>query len=237
MFTSASSFFQNTGAVAGTFTAVGLVVIVILGLLFRSLSQRKRKLQDNMDDVYFEKYGEHEGHEDPEFGNNGGDSAMDMTQPAEASAYPDRDVHFGPGDYSQAAYPSLPQINVEPAYNNDYAGQGGEYHAQGGEYHGQSNEYHGQSNEYQGQSNEYQGQSNDYHGQGNNYPGQGYIDYPPGMQPEYPPGTYPQQEAYNPYYDQQQQGQYPQPSTSPNHPYGNPVNAMRGTGAPPISYQ
>ena len=49
-----SSFFANSGAVAGTFTVVGLVAVGLLAMLFLCIRKKRRAAYDD-DDTFFEK--------------------------------------------------------------------------------------------------------------------------------------------------------------------------------------
>ncbi|KAI0796883.1 hypothetical protein C8Q75DRAFT_729721 [Abortiporus biennis] len=140
---SGNSFFSNKGAVAGTFTVVAIVALILLFTVVRWVMKRQRRRRDEEDDAYFEKYQE----QDSATGNHNhyttnlgglGESAVDVTVPASTDAYPDRNVHYGAGAYDQAQYD---QTQYEQAY--DYP-QGTAYAAasQGGQY--QYNGYAGQ---------------------------------------------------------------------------------------------
>jgi hypothetical protein len=126
----AFSFFDNKGAVAGTFTTVGVVVLAIAALVTRALIQRNRRLHEDMDDVYFEKYGEKEPSpmNDPEvgFGGPAMDSSMNVTTHAAADAYPSREVHYGADAYGMQADSRAP-TGMQQGYEQAY-----DYHANGG---------------------------------------------------------------------------------------------------------
>ncbi|KAI0772016.1 hypothetical protein BD413DRAFT_604146 [Trametes elegans] len=108
---SKKGFFDNKGAVAGTFSAVGVVALgaVVAAVIYAK--RRAARLQDEEDMTYFEKYNganadSHDGHGgDISFGNDHTSDTQVMTHAA-ADAYPDRSMHYGlptMEDYTQPA--------------------------------------------------------------------------------------------------------------------------------------
>ena len=103
LFTSAR-FFSNKAAVAGTFAAVGVVVLIIIsGLILVYVRRRNAKRElDDEDFTYFEKPStSHDGFDRGEElgGGSLGMSATDIAiAPAEMAAYPDRGMHYGQPD-------------------------------------------------------------------------------------------------------------------------------------------
>ncbi|KAI0332415.1 hypothetical protein GY45DRAFT_1320921 [Cubamyces sp. BRFM 1775] len=97
---SSKGFFSNKGAVAGTFTVVGVVALgaVFVGIIYAK--RRAARLQDEEDMTYFEKYNgpntdNHDGGPgDLSFGNDNPSEAQIMTHAA-PDAYPDRSMHYG----------------------------------------------------------------------------------------------------------------------------------------------
>ncbi|KII94624.1 hypothetical protein PLICRDRAFT_169361 [Plicaturopsis crispa FD-325 SS-3] len=140
---SPSGFFENKGAVAGTFTVVGLVGAgIVIFIAVTILRRRQRIRRQDEDDVYFDKF-EPTSHvtEDP-FGNNGlgggglGPSSTDLaTVPADHTAYPDRGIEHGVEQYPMDEY----GIGYPPgtAYAAALAQQGQPYQHPGYPYHDQ----------------------------------------------------------------------------------------------------
>ena len=82
-----SSFFANTGAVAGTFTVVGLVVVALLATLLICICKR-RHAPDDADDAFFEKIPAPTSYD----GGGGGDrglAALSPVHPPPTHAYSD----------------------------------------------------------------------------------------------------------------------------------------------------
>jgi hypothetical protein len=91
----ASGFWANKGAVAGTFTVVSLIAIVLLCMGRSVIARRRRRARYRREDE--EAYAEKPTQQ------YGGDSGLDEVEasmtnimtPASADAYPDRQIHFG----------------------------------------------------------------------------------------------------------------------------------------------
>lgn len=100
---SGKPFWQNTGAVAATFSLAGLAV---LGVIFAGATYaiRRRSQARQEAEEYFDKYPEPNATDDNV-------SVQDITSPAPAGAYPDRQVHYGDDN-----------INSDP-YSHQYAHQ------------------------------------------------------------------------------------------------------------------
>ncbi|KAI0315385.1 hypothetical protein OF83DRAFT_357032 [Amylostereum chailletii] len=106
---SATGFFANTPAVAGTFTAVGLVGLAVVGYLVLFIARKRRPRE--RDEDFFEKYtrdapASHPNEptdidvvSDPDAGH--------YAQPAPIGSYPDREIHYGQ---------SVPQAGVDFGY-------------------------------------------------------------------------------------------------------------------------
>ncbi|KAI0637963.1 hypothetical protein C8Q77DRAFT_400936 [Trametes polyzona] len=124
-------FFDNKGAVAGTFSVVGVVALgaVIVGVLYAK--RRAARLQDEEDMAYFEKYNnggnsDHfDGTGDLSFGNENPSEAP-MTTHAAPGAYPDRSMHYGLPSMEEYAQPQ----HMDMSYGTAAAmGAGMEYPA------------------------------------------------------------------------------------------------------------
>jgi hypothetical protein len=100
-----SRFFQNTGAVAGTFSAVGVAVVAIVGLFVYKFFKNRRTYDD---DEFFEKY---PSEAEPQINSTGGygashgalsdpDAGHSAMEHASATAYPDRAIHYGQNEYT-----------------------------------------------------------------------------------------------------------------------------------------
>lgn len=95
------SFFDNKGAVAGTFFAVGLAVIGLIITAVVLLKRRRRRFRHEEDEIYFEKYHEPPVQESdsPHIGHGSGphESSHDVAAMtyARTDAYPDRAIHHG----------------------------------------------------------------------------------------------------------------------------------------------
>ena len=97
------SFFDNKGAVAGTFSVVGVVALGGIIVAFLYAKRRAARLQDEEDMTYFEKYnGPSERASSPTdmsfIGGAGGREDLNdapMATHAAADAYPDRSMHYG----------------------------------------------------------------------------------------------------------------------------------------------
>ncbi|KAI0031661.1 hypothetical protein K488DRAFT_86578 [Vararia minispora EC-137] len=119
----ATSFFSNTGAVAGTFTAVGIVTLVAAFFLFRFM-RRRRQYDDG--DFYFEEkqpaagYGSTNDIAGTSRGYDAGpdtngphvddhypdpDAGQTMMEHAPTNAYPDRSIHYGADTYGNTNTP------------------------------------------------------------------------------------------------------------------------------------
>ncbi|KAI1786650.1 hypothetical protein LXA43DRAFT_1098950 [Ganoderma leucocontextum] len=147
------SFFDNKGAVAGTFSAAGVVIIgaIVIAIVFSR--RRAARLQDEEDLTYFEKYegptstnasaandGSHTPTE-PEMSymGHGGAHGMDVNDEplatyAAPDAYPDRTMHFGLPSMEEYAQPRAMGLDFgsavdyppEMSYNaTQYAGYEG----------------------------------------------------------------------------------------------------------------
>ncbi|KAJ8494427.1 hypothetical protein ONZ51_g2328 [Trametes cubensis] len=126
---SSKGFFSNKGAVAGTFTVVG---VVALGAVFAGVIYAKRRaarLQDEEDMTYFEKYNgpntdNHDsGHGDLSFGNDNSSEAQIMTHAA-PDAYPDRSYPAG------TAYARAHAQQGQYQYDGQMGAYGADYSAQ-----------------------------------------------------------------------------------------------------------
>ncbi|EJF62827.1 hypothetical protein DICSQDRAFT_168502 [Dichomitus squalens LYAD-421 SS1] len=211
--TSASSkgFFDNKGAVAGTFSVVGVVVVggIIAAIIYAK--RRAARLQDEEDMTYFEKYeapnnssmasfndGAHGSEPEMSYAGHGGAREMDVnTEPlathAAVDAYPDRATHFGLPTMEEYAQPSdmgLSFGNAGVDYPPGMAPNAG-------------------------------------------------VEYPPGM--AYNPTQYGGYEGGYGYAATQHQQPYYDPSNlapvPATHPYANPSNSPRMTAAPPVQQQ
>lgn len=153
-----SSFLQNTGAMAGVFTVVGVVGLAIISYIVYKIMRRRARSRDEEDDGFFEKYNDPE----PPLNNNNSNTTMEpldsaynvATVPAAHDAYPDRATHYGPSDGGAAAYDYPQQYAAEyppgtayaaaqngAQYEYQYAGQAGGYAGQEGGYAGQEGGY------------------------------------------------------------------------------------------------
>ncbi|KAH9894427.1 hypothetical protein C8Q73DRAFT_781628 [Cubamyces lactineus] len=149
--TSSKGFFSNKGAVAGTFTVVGVVALgaVFVGVIYAK--RRAARLQDEEDMTYFEKYNgpntdNHDsGPGDLSFGNDNPSEAQIMTHAA-PDAYPDRSMHYGLPTMEEYAQPQPMNFSYDaPAAGVGYPA-GTAYaraHAQQGQY-----QYDGQMGAY-----------------------------------------------------------------------------------------
>ncbi|TBU49033.1 hypothetical protein BD309DRAFT_986841 [Dichomitus squalens] len=211
--TSASSkgFFDNKGAVAGTFSVVGVVVVggIIAAIIYAK--RRAARLQDEEDMTYFEKYeapnnssmasfndGAHGSEPEMSYAGHGGAREMDVNaEPlathAAVDAYPDRATHFGLPTMEEYAQPSdmgLSFGNAGVDYPPGMAPNAG-------------------------------------------------VEYPPGM--AYNPTQYGGYEGGYGYAATQHQQPYYDPSNlapaPATHPYANPSNSPRMTAAPPVQQQ
>ncbi|TBU23499.1 hypothetical protein BD311DRAFT_673826 [Dichomitus squalens] len=211
--TSASSkgFFDNKGAVAGTFSVVGVVVVggIIAAIIYAK--RRAARLQDEEDMTYFEKYeapnnssmasfndGAHGSEPEMSYAGHGGARDMDVNaEPlathAAVDAYPDRATHFGLPTMEEYAQPSdmgLSFGNAGVDYPPGMAPNAG-------------------------------------------------VEYPPGM--AYNPTQYGGYEGGYGYAATQHQQPYYDPSNlapaPATHPYANPSNSPRMTAAPPVQQQ
>ncbi|TCD69854.1 hypothetical protein EIP91_005931 [Steccherinum ochraceum] len=134
---SGTSFFDNKGAVAGTFFAVALVVIglIVAGVSF--LKRRRRRYRHEEDEVYFEKYHEPsvQDNHSPTLGSGVGDSSHDLSTQvhARADAYPDRAIHHGWTPEAEYGNPQEYGVEYPPgtAYGNAQAQQA-QYQYNGG---------------------------------------------------------------------------------------------------------
>ncbi len=198
------SFFDNKGAVAGTFAAAGAVVIGAIVVAVIIARRRAARLQDEEDMTYFEKYegpnsanasAANDGSRtptDPEmsFVGQGGAHGMDVNDEplathAASDAYPDRAMHYGLPSMEEYAQPQVMGLDFNSA-----------------------------------------------------------VDYPPVT--SYDPTQYAGYEAYNPAQYTGYDGGYAQPQQPyyaasyapqmPAHPYANPTNSVRMTGAPPAQF-
>ncbi|KAF7985244.1 hypothetical protein HWV62_7904 [Athelia sp. TMB] len=121
---SSSGFFSNTGAVAGTFTVVGLVALGLLTYLICYCKQRNRRRGEDFDDTF-----------EPVTPRPRGAAAvptMDMFAPVPVSVHPSNP--FVPEAYAQDAYAGP---------SNAYAGPSNAYAGQNDAYAGPSNAYAG----------------------------------------------------------------------------------------------
>ena len=208
------SFFDNKGAVAGTFTTAGAAIIGIIVIAVVVAKRRAARLQDEEDMTYFEKYegpnstngsAIHDGTRtptDPEasFVGLSGGHGMDVNDEPVATyaapdAYPDRATHFGLPTMEEYAQPQAMGIDFSSAV--DYP----------------------------------PGMSYD--------PTQyaGYEGYNPAQYSGHDGYNSAQNAGYDNAYAQPQQPYYaasypPQPMTA--HPYANPTNSPRVAGAPPV---
>ncbi|KAI0824700.1 hypothetical protein BC628DRAFT_1419808 [Trametes gibbosa] len=141
-----NGFFDNKGAVAGTFSVVGILALgaVIVGVVYAK--RRAARLQDEEDMTYFEKYqgGNSDNHDAPgdlSFGNDNPSDAEMMTHAA-PDAYPDRSMHYGLPTMDE--YPQQPAM----AYGVAPAGAGLEYPA--GTAYARAQAHQGQQYQYEG---------------------------------------------------------------------------------------
>ncbi|KAI0677026.1 hypothetical protein C8Q78DRAFT_61236 [Trametes maxima] len=146
-------FFDNKGAVAGTFSVVGIVAVgaIIVAILYAK--RRAARLQDEEDMTYFEKYPNphadgYDAHE-ASFGNDQPGEAEIMTHAA-PGAYPDRSTHYGPSgmeEFSQAQ-------PVDYSYTNT-AGVGAGAHYPPGTAYARAQAQQGQQYQYDAYGTDY----------------------------------------------------------------------------------
>ncbi|KAI0751522.1 hypothetical protein C8Q80DRAFT_1218238 [Daedaleopsis nitida] len=142
---SSNSFFDNKGAVAGTFAIVGVVALGGISVVILYMKRRAARLQDEEDLTYFEKYtpsGRENGTSSPTdmsfIGGPGGRedlNAAPLEAHAAVDAYPDRATHFGLPAMNEYASPQPMDLNF--SHGVDYppnAGHGVEYPPNMGQY-------------------------------------------------------------------------------------------------------
>jgi hypothetical protein len=119
-----SGFWANKGAVAGIFTVVALIGIVLLFMARHCIARKRRHARYRRQDeeAYFEKSAQQHG----EPGDSGLDEAeasmTNIMTPASTDAYPDRQIHFG------ATTPQVPEVTYAPQdYGIEYP-PGTNYH-------------------------------------------------------------------------------------------------------------
>ncbi|KAI9001349.1 hypothetical protein BD414DRAFT_452707 [Trametes punicea] len=151
---SSKSFFDNKGAVAGTFSVVGVFALgaVIVGVIYAK--RRAARLQDEEDMTYFEKYNasngdNQDGPADLSFGNENPSEAQIMTH-APPDAYPDRSMHYGLPTMEEYAQPQPMGLTYGAAQGT---GAGVEYppgtaYARAQAQQGQQYQYDGQMGGY-----------------------------------------------------------------------------------------
>lgn len=198
------SFFDNKGAVAGTFSVVGVVVVgaIIVAILYAK--RRAARLQDEEDMTYFEKYNAgndnmNDGVGEMSFGNDNPNEAQ-MTTHAAQDAYPDRSMHYGLPTMDEYAQPQPMGIPYGAAAPVVATGAGMEYPA--GTAYARAQAQQGQQYQYEGYG------TAAATGYGQDYNTQGQY-----------------QDAY---YESRQS------PSSPTHPYADPRNSPRQEGAPAV---
>ncbi|KAI0959710.1 hypothetical protein AcW1_004459 [Taiwanofungus camphoratus] len=92
---SSKGFLENKGAVAGTFTVVGLLVAGGVVAIVMYVVRHRKRLRDDEDAVYFEKDNGHNGYMDSPYAGGDNPSVAEMMTPAASDAYPDRTTHYG----------------------------------------------------------------------------------------------------------------------------------------------
>ncbi len=102
------SFFDNKGAVAGTFSVVGIVVVgaIIVAILYAK--RRAARLQDEEDRTDCDNYNDlnnDDGVGELSFGGHDNTSEAQMTTHAAQDAYPDRAMHYGLPTMDEYAQP------------------------------------------------------------------------------------------------------------------------------------
>lgn len=205
-FSSLPSFFDNKGAVAGTFAVVGAVLIGIIIFAIIQAKRRAARLQDEEDMTYFEKYESTPASVNVSAVNDGPrtPTELEMSYPDHSSAremdvndeplathaapgaYPDRATHFGLPSMEEYAQPQ--NMGLDFSSGVDYP-------------------------------------------PGTSYDPAQYIGYEGYNSAQYAgyEGTYaqPQQPHYA--------ASYPIQATQA-HPYANPTNSPRVPGAPPVQF-
>lgn len=201
------SFFDNKGAVAGTFAAVGAALIGAIIFAIVLAKRRAARLQDEEDMTYFEKYEStpastntfavNDGPRTPtepemSYADHGSARGMDVNDEplaahAAPDAYPDRAMHFGLPSMEEYAQPQNMGLDFSSAV--DYP-PGTSY----------------DPTQYAG-----------------------YEGYNPKQYAGYE-GAYAQPQQ--PYYA----ASYPVAQPIQAHPYANPTNSPRVAGAPPVQF-
>lgn len=114
------SFFDNKGAVAGTFSVVGVVVIGAIFVAYMYAKRRAARLQDEEDMTYFEKYtgnntsSPHMPPSPTDMSFIGGPETLHnepMASHAANDAYPDRSTHFGLPTMEEYSQPHTMGLN------------------------------------------------------------------------------------------------------------------------------
>ena len=210
------SFFANKGAVAGTFTAVGLVALAAIAAIGMHIMRRRSHAKDEEDAAYFEKYSS--DHDDltsnSPHGASVGDGAgatadayyahgknaslAQITTPAASDAYPDRSLHYGYGDASASASGAATGAGVDLPPGTAYAAAA---NSQGTYQYPYQYPYQSQSQAQYQSSYPYAAQSSYPYTAGNN-----------------DAAAYSSQERVSP---------------GP-HPFADPTNAVKSAGAPPV---
>ena len=205
------SFLQNTGAVAGTFTVVGLIGLAILAYVgFKFMKRRKH--DDDEEDVFFEKYHDPEPVIASGVGVNDSPSGGALATHAKDGAYPDRSMHYGSSGAS--AYSGEQQAQYEQAYAQ---------YSQAGQY-GQTSQQYGQaSNQYDQVDQQQYGASSQQYGQQQYGQAQQYS-----QTTQYDQAQYGQQQYGQQQYGQQQQ-QYGQQQYASEYPRGTAYAAAQNT--------
>ncbi|KAH9850013.1 hypothetical protein C2E23DRAFT_887728 [Lenzites betulinus] len=213
-----NGFFDNTGAVAGTFSVVGVVVLggIIVAVLYAK--RRAARLQDEEDMTYFEKYntGNGDSHDIPgdlSFGNDNPSDAEMMTHAA-PDAYPDRSMHYGLPSMAEYAQPQPPVMSAyaQPPVMADYAQpQQPPAAAYGAAATGAGLDYPAGTAYARAQAQ--QGQQYQYEGYGATAYGAEYNN---------------NSQYQDAYYEARRS------PSSPTHPYADPRNSPRQEGAPPV---
>ena len=216
-----SSFFQNTAAVATTFSIVGVLVLGGIILAVVLAKRRAARLQDEEDMTYFEKYNAGGANPGEAYERSAGASSPNMsftagpnepedlndvapTAHAANDAYHDRAMHYG----AQADY-GLPQVQMTQA---DYA-QGYGYGAAAMDFPPTANVAgYGAYDATQ-----YAGYADGY---GAGYENQQYVMPAQDQTPYAPYGS----QAQDPIARER----------SPTHPYADPSNMSRAAGAPAV---
>ncbi|KAH8094807.1 hypothetical protein BXZ70DRAFT_1066131 [Cristinia sonorae] len=122
--TKGTTFWDNKGAVAGTFFAVALAIIGLIVAAVLLWKRRRSRFRDEEDEIYFEKYHEPPVQDSgsPTLGNipGLGDSSHDIATHARVDAYPDRAIHHGWAPQDDYAHPQAYGMEYPP--NTGYGG-------------------------------------------------------------------------------------------------------------------